>query len=146
MGAAGRQAAGAAGELPQLAAAPEVAGHRGAAVPFRRLRRQPGIKEGRRKPGGGGGATAGMSPQDRGHQGGEGKGLEPLPDPPQSRSLPPFSLTALLHCSLTEHCSSCPLSLLLRAGWGVLSCRGCLVSVSGVAVPCCWELSPGGQP
>lgn len=45
-----------------------------------------GDQEGRadgRKPGGGGGATAGMFPQDRGHhQGGEGTGLEHLPDPP----------------------------------------------------------------
>lgn len=135
-GAAGGQAAGAAGELPQLAAAPELAGHRVAAVPFRRLRRRPGREGGRRKPsGGGGGAMAGMFPQDPGHQGGEGTGLEPLTDSPPI-SVPPyffffFSLTALPHRSRTEPRASCPLSLLLRAGWGVLSCRGCLGYVSG---------------
>lgn len=51
-----------------------------------------GDQEGRaggRKPRGGGGATAGMFPQDWGHQGGEGTGLEPLPDPPPI-SVPPF--------------------------------------------------------
>lgn len=51
----------------------------------RRLGRQSGRAGGRR---GGGGATAGMFPQDWGRQGGEGTGLEPLPDPPPG-SVPP---------------------------------------------------------
>lgn len=111
MGAAGRQAAGAAGELPQLAAAPGVAGHRGAAVPFRRLRRRPGREGERRKPRGrGGGATAGMFPQDRGHQGGEGRDLNLSLTRPRPRSLPPASFTALPRCSRTEPWASCPLA------------------------------------
>lgn len=36
-------------------------------------------------------------------------------------------------------------SLLLWAGWGVRSCRGCRC-VRRVAVPCCWELSPESTP
>lgn len=95
MGAAGRQAARAAGEFPQLAAAPGVAGHRGAAVPFRRLRRRPGREGERRKPRGrGGGATAGMFPQDRGHRGGEGRDLNLALTRPRCRSLPPAFLAA----------------------------------------------------
>lgn len=59
---------------------------------------------------------------------------------PQSRSLPSSFLTALPQGSRTEPGGSCPLSLLLWAGWGVLSCRGRLVCARRVAVPCCWEL------
>lgn len=73
---------------------------------------------------------SGMFPQDRGHQGGEGTGLEPLTDPPPI-SVPPSFLTALPLSSQTEPRATCPLYLFFWAGLGVLSCRGCLVYVSG---------------
>lgn len=87
----------------------------------------------------------GMFPQDRGHQGGEGTGLEPLTDPPQI-AVPSSFLTALPRCSRTEPRASCPRSLLLWAGLGVLSCRVCFVYVRRVAVPCFWELSLESSP
>lgn len=133
MGASGRQAAGAAGELPQLAAAREVAGHRAASVPFRRLRRRPGREGERRKPrgGGGGGATAGCSRRTGDTRAGKARDLNLSLTRPRSRSLPPSFLTALPLSSQTEPRATCPLYLLLWAGLGVLSCRGCLVYVSG---------------
>lgn len=81
---------------------------------------------------------------------GKGRDLNLSLTRPRSRSLPPFYLTALPYCSRTEPRSSCPLSLLLQAGWGVLSCRGCLVYVSGewqchTAGNCPPEGNPGPQ-
>lgn len=89
---------------------------------------------------------SGMFPQDRGHQGGEGTGLEPLTDPPPI-SVPPSFLTALPLSSQTEPpCNLSPLPLLL-GGFGCpelprLPC----VCVRRVAVPCFWELSPESNP
>jgi hypothetical protein len=81
-----RGQAGAPGDFPQLAAAP---GWRATEPPCPSAPAAAAEKAGRaggRR--GGGGATAGMFPQDWGRQGGEGTGLEPLPDPPPG-SVPP---------------------------------------------------------
>lgn len=80
------------------------------------------------------GRWRGCSRRTRGTRAGKGRDLNLSLTRPRSRSLPTFfffSLTALPHRSRTEPRASCPLSLLLRAGWGVLSCRGCLGYVSG---------------
>lgn len=99
----------AAGEFPQLAAAPGAAGQRGAAVPFRRLRRRPGREGERRKQRGrGGGATAGMFPQDRGHRGGEGRDLNLSLTRPPAAVPPSCSLHSPARCSRTEPGASCP--------------------------------------
>lgn len=146
MGAAGRQAARAAGELPQLAAAPGVAGHRGAAVPFRRLRRRPGREGERRKPRGrGGGATAGMFPQDRGHQGGEGRDLNLALTRPRCRSLPPAFLSALPRRSRAEPRASCPLAP-SPGGFGRPEWRRLPVCVSGEGQRLLRGTVPGEQP
>lgn len=100
------------------AAAPEVAGQRGAAVPFRRLRRRPGREGERRKPrGGGGGATAGCSRRTGDTRAGTARDLNLSLTRPRSRSLPPSFLTALPRVSRTEPRASCPPSLLLWVRW-----------------------------
>lgn len=84
-------------------------------------------------------------PAGLGTQGVEGMGLEPLTDPPPISVRPSF-LTALPLCTRTEPRTSYPLSFLLWVRLGVLSCRGCLVCVRRVALPCFWELSPESNP
>lgn len=149
MGSAGGQAAGAAGELPQLAALQRLPGTEEPPCPSgacggNQEKRQGGgsrEEEGRRQ---------GCSRRTGDTRAGKGRDLNLSLTRPRSRSLPPFCLTALPYCSRTEPRSSCPLSLLLQAGWGVLSCHGCLVYVSGewqchTAGNCPPEGNPGPQ-
>lgn len=95
--------------LPSTRGRPGVAGHR-AAVSFSACGGgREGRAGGRRESRGGGGATAGMFPQDWGRRGGEDAGLEPLPDPPPG-SVPPSAVpSAFLQGSRTEPSASCPL-------------------------------------
>lgn len=112
--------AGAPGDFPQLAAVLGVAGPRAVRVLQRPRRRRPG-RPGRR----GGGATAGMFPQDRGRRGGERTGLEPLPDPPPGRSLPPPVPAGCAAMLPNRDRRGLPAPPLPWAGRGVPGCRGC---------------------
>lgn len=99
----------------------------------------------RRKPRGrGGGATAGMFPQDRGHQGGEGRDLNLSLTRPRPRSLPPAFFPALPRCSRPEPCASCALAP-STAGFGRPELARPPVCVSGGGPCLLLGTVPGGH-
>ena len=139
-------------------------GQRASYLNSRPLPRLPGTKEplcpsgscgGNREKGEGGGSLEeeeegrrrGCSRRTGDTRAGKGRDLNLSLTRPRSRSLPPFSLTALPHCSRTEpRAKLSPFS----PPPGGLGCpelpRLPCVCVRRVAVPCYWEPFPGGQP